>query len=243
MEFISISFYFALTRKAVFIQRKHATNFGTNPSIKQVNKAKHDNIRHKNQYLVSVMIRSARIPSVLRRICTDNIIQTALLVTTDGELLGSTATTFLSPDGTTKESIESLGTLIADIAVDYGKLGEEYANLDLGGIPLKTIHTTSGHTTDNSSNSQTSQSPASTEQQQQQQSNKKSHLQCLFLELELGLVAVSACVGVDCMVIAIAAPSAPLGTVKARLQAITAHVQEALRSPLAMTEASRSTYR
>ena len=66
---------------------------------------------------------------------------------------------------------------------------------------------------------------------------KKSHLQCLLLELELGLVAVSTCVGVDCMVIAIAAPNAPLGTVKARLQAITAHVQEGL-SPLAMTEAS-----
>ena len=75
------------------------------------------------------MIRSARIPSVLRRICTDNIIQTALLVTTDGELLGSTATTFVSPDGTSTESIESLGTLIADIAIDYGKLGDEYANL------------------------------------------------------------------------------------------------------------------
>ncbi len=40
----------------------------------------------------------------------------------------------------------------------------------------------------------------------------KSHLQFLLLELELGLVAVSTCVGVDCMVIAIVAPSAPLGT-------------------------------
>jgi hypothetical protein len=59
----------------------------------------------------------------------------------------------------------------------------------------------------------------------------RSHLQCLFLELELGLVAVSMCVGVDCMVIAIASPSAPLGMVKARLQAITEYVQEAL-SPL-----------
>jgi hypothetical protein len=64
----------------------------------------------------------------------------------------------------------------------------------------------------------------------------RSHLQCLFLELELGLVAVSMCVGVDCMVIAIASPSAPLGMVKARLQAITEYVQEAL-SPLT-TEAS-----
>ena len=172
------------------------------------------------------MIRSCRIPSVLRRICTDSVIQTALLVTTDGELLGSTATTFLSPDGTTKESIESLGTLIADIAVDYGKLGEEYANLD----PPNTIIT---KPTPPSSSANPATSAPTT---------KKSHLQCLLLELELGLVAVSTCVGVDCMVIAIAAPNAPLGTVKARLQAITAHVQEGL-SPLAMTEASPSSYR
>ena len=68
------------------------------------------------------MIRSSRIPSILHKALmgsnnnADNSIQTALLVTSDGELLGSTATTFLAPDGTTKESVESLGTLIADIA-------------------------------------------------------------------------------------------------------------------------------
>ena len=212
------------------------------------------------------MIRSCRIPSVLRRICTDNVIQTALLVTTDGELLGSTATTFLSPDGTTKESIESLGTLIADIAVDYGKLGEEYANLDppntnaiaIAGNTNANANAKTNNNNSNpsggasvvSTNSGTStQSPLGQQSQQSQSqqsqhppSTKKSHLQCLLLELELGLVAVSACVGVDCMVIAIAAPSAPLGSVKAKLQAMTAHVQEAL-SPLAMTEASRSSYR
>ena len=64
--------------------------------------------------------------------------------------------------------------------MDYSRMGEEYAALDMvPGAPAM--------------------------------EPKKSHLQCLFLELELGLVAVSTCVGVDCMVIAIAAPSAPLG--------------------------------
>ena len=49
-------------------------------------------------------------------------------------------------------------------------------------------------------------------------SKKPPHLQCLLLELELGLVAVSMCSGVDCMVIAIANPqTACLGNVKARL--------------------------
>ena len=125
------------------------------------------------------MIRSARVPAVLSRICTDQAIQTALLVTTDGELLGSTSSTFISPDGA-RESIENLGTLIADIAVDYQRMGDEYAGLD--GV-----------------------------------ASKKSHLQCLLLELEQGLVAVSSCVGVDCLVIAITTPKAPLGTIKARL--------------------------
>mmetsp|Transcript_355 Transcript_355/g.920 ORF Transcript_355/g.920 Transcript_355/m.920 type:complete len:197 (-) Transcript_355:2722-3312(-) len=196
---------------------------------------------------MSRMIRSCRIPSVLRRICTDNVIQTALLVTTDGELLGSTATTFLSPDGTTKESIESLGTLIADIAVDYSRLGEEYANLDP--VPITPVNApnaaaqqASGASTGGASAATASSSSGvSVQSSSSSPSNKKSHLQCLLLELELGLVAVSTCVGVDCMVIAIAAPSAPLGSVKARLQAITAHVQEAL-SPLA-TEANTTSYR
>jgi len=218
------------------------------------------------------MIRSCRIPSVLQRICTDNVIQTALLVTTDGELLGSTATTFVSPDGTTKKSIESLGTLIADIAVDYSRLGEEYANLDpvppaaismqqqqqqqqqqpgsgtsTGGASTATAGSASSAASVPSASvpggvsSSNTATAANNNNNNNASSNKKRHLQCLLLELELGLVAVSTCVGVDCMVIAIAAPSAPLGSVRARLQAITAHVQEAL-SPLA-TEAIATSYR
>lgn len=151
------------------------------------------------------MIRSARIPTILSRISSDNVIQTAVLVTGDGELLGATSQTFVSlattADGaggstTTKEekSMESLGTLIADIAVEYQRLGEEYAHLEPSATPAP----------------------------------KKSHLQCLLLEFDYGLVAVSSCVGVDCLVIGITAPNAPMGMVKARLQAITEHVQEAL---------------
>lgn len=141
------------------------------------------------------MIRSARIPSVLSRICSDKVIQTAVLVTADGEMLGSTSSTFVGVDGN-RESIEHLGTLIADIAVDYQRLGDEYAGLD-------------GNTT----------------------TTKKSHLQCLLLELEQGLVGVSSCIGSDVLIIGIAAPNAPLGMIKARLETIAEHVQEAL-SPL-----------
>jgi hypothetical protein len=143
------------------------------------------------------MIRSARIPGILSRIAADSVIQTAVLVTGDGELLGATSSTFLSPDGT-KESMENLGTLIADIAVDYQRLGDEYAHLSQSAV------------------------------------TKKSHLKCLLLELDQGLVAVSACADVDCLVIGIAAPDAPMGMIKARLEAITEHVQEAL-APLTET--------
>ena len=194
------------------------------------------------------MIRSCRIPSVLQRICTDNIIQTALLVTTDGELLGSTATTFISADGTSKESIESLGTLIADIAIDYMQLGNEYANLDIGGGG-DTAAAAAGTSTPTSAAAAATTSSSSSAQQQQppnggSKKSSSSHLQCLFLEMEFGLVAVSACVGVDCMVIAIAAPTAPLGSVKARLHAITEYVQESF-SPLTATETTSiaSSYR
>ena len=141
------------------------------------------------------MIRSCRIPPILSRLCGDNVIQNAMLVTCDGELLGSTSSTFVNPDGRT-ESMQSLGTLIADIAVDYQRLGEEYANVD--------------------------------------NAPKKSHMQCLLLELDLGLVGVAGCAGIDCLVICLAAPNAPPGMVKAKLQAMSEHVQEAL-SPLTET--------
>mmetsp|Transcript_34628 Transcript_34628/g.39521 ORF Transcript_34628/g.39521 Transcript_34628/m.39521 type:complete len:197 (-) Transcript_34628:141-731(-) len=190
------------------------------------------------------MIRSCRIPSVLERICTENYFQTALLVTTDGELLGSTAKYFFGPDGTSKESIESLGTLIADIAVDYSRLGEEYANLDIGSSSSNNNNNNNtGTTVASMTTTLTASGGGSSSAIHQQSSNnnrkKCSHLQCLLLELELGLVAVSTCVGVDCMVIAIASPTAPLGSIKARLHAITEYVQEAL-SPLTATDPTSS---
>ena len=150
------------------------------------------------------MIRSCRIPPILNRVC-DDVIHSALLVTADGELLGastkkSSASLFTSSEGTSSSSssgaIENLGTLIADIAVDYHRLGEEYAGLEGA------------------------------------QRNNKSQLQCLLMELELGLVAVSSCGSFDCLVIAIASPTAPLGLVKAKIQTLALYVQEAL-SPLA----------
>jgi hypothetical protein len=55
----------------------------------------------------------------------------------------------------------------------------------------------------------------------------RSHMHCLLVEMSAGLVGVSSCVGCDCFVIALAAHDAPPGLVKARLQALAAHVQDA----------------
>lgn len=65
------------------------------------------------------MIRSCRIPPVLNRICDGDKILAALLVSYDGELLGTSG----------KDDEESFATLIADTAMDYVKLGHEFAML------------------------------------------------------------------------------------------------------------------
>jgi len=157
------------------------------------------------------MIRSARIPALLDRICDKNkgdddsaMIRQALLVTADGELLGCSN----PPSGNSNSSnspipisSSSFGTLIADIAVDYQRLGEEYATATADDAASRT----SNH-----------------------KSSSASHLQCLLLEMDRGLVAVTACTEMDCFVVAVASPEAPRGLVKARLQALAVHVQEAL---------------
>lgn len=129
------------------------------------------------------MIRSCRIPAVLNRICDDKI-QSALLVTADGELLGT------STKNAPPKDPESFGTLVSDITVGYCRLGEEFAAVDA-------VHRT------------------------------RSHMQCLIMEMDRGMVGVSSCIGCDYFVIAIAAADAPPGLLKARLQALTSHVQEA----------------
>ena len=141
-----------------------------------------------------MMIRSSRIPAALDRICgSGDILTHALLVTADGELLGCSSD---SP----KNTSSSFGTLVADIAADYVRLGEEYATAD-----------------------------------PQRKDGGGSHMQCLLIEMDLGLVAVADCQGIDCFVIAVAKPDAPLGLVKARLQAMALHFQESLST---VTEAT-----
>mmetsp|Transcript_10745 Transcript_10745/g.14485 ORF Transcript_10745/g.14485 Transcript_10745/m.14485 type:complete len:189 (+) Transcript_10745:111-677(+) len=95
------------------------------------------------------MIRSRRIPPLLSRICNDGI-HSALLVTSDGELLGSyneredTTTTTTAPSSPSSSpptqstnnaiadqlDMAAIGALISEVAGDYLKLGNELQLLD-----------------------------------------------------------------------------------------------------------------
>ena len=168
------------------------------------------------------MIRSTNIPIILNRICDDtNYILSALLVTADGELLGSSSrATSTSPSLPTPES---LGTLVADIAWDYHRLGEECSLLHHN----------------NSTESQSQPLP--------------SKMECLFIEMDLGIVGISPCIttssdtnntgdnNIGCFVIVIATYDAPLGFIQMRLQSVTTHVQESLLLSSSSSSATSTT--
>ena len=171
-----------------------------------------------------MMIRSTHIPMILNRICDDTAIISALLVTSDGELLGAShataaTTTTTTPNRNQLPPPESFGTLVADIAWDYHRLGEEFSTLN--------DHAT---TPTESSVPHTAPPPPR---------RLVSKMECLFLEMEFGIVGISTCNNgatstnsgdVGCFVIVIATPDAPLGLVKMRLQTVTTHVEESLLS-------------
>ena len=164
------------------------------------------------------MIRSCRIPPVLNRICDDDI-HTALMVTMDGELLGSS--TYKSKSNSSlsgrlrKDNEESLGTLLADIAADYQRLGRDFSALD-----------------------------SVRDSQPSSKSNSSDRQMFMLMEMDLGLVGISlvsapvapdtssigmaADENLSCWwVMAIATPTTPVGLIKARLQALAVYVQDA----------------
>jgi len=77
------------------------------------------------------MLRSSRIPPLLSTICSDGIYQ-ALLVTSDGEILGSTSASEPKDEEKKEElDMESIGALIAEISGDYRRVGNELLLLNL----------------------------------------------------------------------------------------------------------------
>ena len=119
---------------------------------------------------------------------------------------------------------ESLGTLLADIAWDYQRLGEEFATLN-----NDTITTTA-----------LSSSSSVGVQAQPQPITTTSKMECIFLEMEYGIVGISPCNNnsgnsnnynsnnIGCFVMVIATSEAPLGLIRMRLQTVTQHIQESL---------------
>ena len=73
------------------------------------------------------MIRACRIPPVLNRVC-DESIPSALLVTFNGEIIGE-STKFPH-----HKDPAFFGTLVADIALDYQRAGEDYASIEASKI-------------------------------------------------------------------------------------------------------------
>ena len=59
-------------------------------------------------------------------------------------------------------------------------------------------------------------------------SRSKSHMKCLLIELEQGLVGIAGCSEMDSLVIVVGEPHAPPGLVKAKLEALADYVQESL---------------
>uniref|UniRef100_A0A7R9Z5Z8 Roadblock/LAMTOR2 domain-containing protein n=1 Tax=Pseudictyota dubia TaxID=2749911 RepID=A0A7R9Z5Z8_9STRA len=175
------------------------------------------------------MIRSRRIPPLLSRITGDGI-TSALLVTSDGEILGSSSP--LSPSAGSSISAEenpnspaepplemaAVGALVAEVAADYRRLGNELQLLDPRGLQSPPPPPSSVVS---------SPPPGGSAHASGGKGKSSSSLKCLIIELDLGLVGVASA-GSDCHVVALAEPKVEHGMLKARLTVLATHVQEAL---------------
>jgi hypothetical protein len=138
------------------------------------------------------MLRSKAIPEILDRICDASSIDSALFLNSDGELLGSNSA---------YDEPEELGTLLADIALDYQYLGDEYATIMEG----------------------------DGENENENEEDQMSQLKFVLIEMEAGLVGIAACPGIECFVISISKNiHTPRGLITARLKELSTYLQESL---------------
>ena len=136
------------------------------------------------------MIRSRRIPPLLSRVTVDGITST-LLVTSDGELLGTSFSTAPNAGGSvTAEETENpnipdsaepaldmaaVGALVAEVAAEYHRLGNELQLLDPRSMQLNLMP---------SSTVVTSPSPGVSSQTPGGKGKSSSSLKCLIIELD-----------------------------------------------------------
>ena len=205
------------------------------------------------------MLRASNIPPLLSRITGDGI-HTALLVTSDGELLGSSGT---SSDCVTKKDdtyFANVGSLLAEVTSEYKRAGNDISLIlrrlipaDTG-IPAVTSATTttesagttsSNTTTTNSSNvpstnsiqqpatlvtSAVTRHPPHTTSGVRASTGGVAPLQCLIVELEKGIAGVASTgFNTNCLVIALAENTVPIGLIRARLLTLANIVGDALQ--------------
>ena len=228
------------------------------------------------------MIRSRNIPPLLSRITGDGI-DVSLLVTVDGELLGSSSdatgdqppapAAALAAEPSTSATVDppannaattdpnpnapadavsfggldhaSIGSLVAEAAADYHRLGAELYHLDpkaaalaAAAMPTPPTPSTAGGAGSNSAPAGSpsigpgtgSLSPVGAGVARSSSSVPKKtagSLRCMIMELDRGTVGVSSA-GTDCYVVALAQPTVEHGMLRARVTALSSQVADAL---------------
>ena len=136
----------------------------------------------------------------------------SLLVTSDGELLGS----HVVEENPIALEPSDVGALVTEVAADYQRLGTELQRLDnkAAGV-VGTISQNNKSSNENTTNSN-----------KNLVNNNKGLLPCLLVEMDEGYWVGIAGASSDTYVVAIAEPSVPQGLIKERLLAVSRHVKE-----------------
>uniref|UniRef100_A0A7S2P5S0 Roadblock/LAMTOR2 domain-containing protein n=1 Tax=Leptocylindrus danicus TaxID=163516 RepID=A0A7S2P5S0_9STRA len=163
------------------------------------------------------MIRARRIPPLLNRVLGDGI-TTALLLTGDGELLGS-ATLEGENISEVKLDTPSLGALVAEVARDYIRAGTDLLTQNQ---PIVT-----------SNSNISSPSSSGTKKTAGGGNNNQDGLQCLLLELEDQLIGLSMCTTSNnrtWYVVAVGnSREVEMGLMRTRLTALQGYICEAMQ--------------
>jgi len=171
------------------------------------------------------MLRSSRIPPLLSTICSDGIYQ-ALLVTSDGEILGSTSASEPKDEEKKEElDMESIGALIAEISGDYRRVGNELLLLNLP-APSASQQQSLGqeHNMNQLENVNTGQI-AGSGGASSGGVGTRPNFSCMIIQMDHGLIGVAS-TGYECLVIAVAKLDVPQGFLKKKLTTLAEHIRE-----------------
>ena len=167
------------------------------------------------------MIRSRRIAPFLSRICEGGIVM-SLLVTSDGELLGS----HVVEENPIALEPSDVGALVTEVAADYQRLGTELQRLDNKAAGVVSTLAQTNKSSNDTTTTTTNNNNNNTNNNNKNSSNNKGLLPCLLIEMNEGYWVGIAGASSDTYVVAIAEPSVPQGLIKERLLTVSRHVKE-----------------